>query len=73
MNSRELEDLLARIDRDERRALVEEEAARQIAARQRREPPPPPPVLKRSEMSPAEKSRYIREHGVARYNELDWA
>ena len=73
MNSRELGELLDRVSREDRRALIEEEAARQLARRQADQPEQPrPPAPKRSQMSPRDKSQYIQKHGLERYNRLDW-
>ena len=73
MNSRELGELLERVSREDRRALIEEEAARQLARRQADQPEQPKlQAPKRSQMSPRDKSQYIQKHGLERYNRLDW-
>jgi hypothetical protein len=69
----EIAELLERMDRREKLDLVEQEVAKRMLAKQ----PPRPmfeeqPQLTRSTMSAADKSRYIRQHGRAKYDALPW-
>jgi hypothetical protein len=67
-------ELLRRIEREDREEkLVETIEQRVEAAIAERMRPPAEPPPKRSAMSPAEKSRYIRAQGLDAYQRLDWS
>lgn len=65
--------LLERMDKREKLDLIEQEIAKRMGAQPRRREEDSSPRLARSTMSPAEKSRYIREHGKVSYDALPWS
>lgn len=74
-SSAEIAEMLDRLDRQEKRDLLEQEAAK-LLAQQAPAPKEPKtermPMLSRATMSAADKSRFIRQHGRAKYDALPW-
>jgi hypothetical protein len=72
--AKEFAELIERADRDQRRALLEEAVAAELAKRQPVEQAPRvKPAAVRSQMTAAEKSRYIQKYGREAYERLPWS